>query len=307
MSHSLYGARQFQPVTRSRPPRAPAATFVSNCVTESFDGGSYPIGPDQSWEFGHLSAYLPSTGSPTSGFVNDDGTDATKRTVRVVGDRASVRAMDDANLPGGNVWWRTMGFGVCDTELSGSDMRVSATISGATIPSPYNPEWILSVRNFDDPDNDLASGYSGGYRVYFMPFYIFVECSYVSSVVSPGILTAFSIIDTSTLNPSFAWEPSDGDEISVEITGTDTATVLTCSINGTPGLVADSETDFREGGGFAGLLFDDDPMSDLPNGSKAGFGFFVDAGNFGQSPTRSAWDRGNDDVVTLDNWESCPA
>lgn len=274
---------QFQRVTRHRPPRAPAAVFAAPvCLTESFDGASWPIGSDLTWEEGHI-------GNPNGLGANvlSDGSDALKRTLHVVGDTLTVKYPDNSQLPGGSTHWDTAGgFVRTVAELGAADMRVSATIGGV---SNNFPDYFLVARSFPHAQEVLNTGFIPGWQADFEDGFLFVQCWYQSSTMAPGDLTNGGFAAVVSGVPSLV----DGDEIAMTVTGTGTSTVVTVELNGATLTTLNQANNWDDGPGTGSLVPGDSP-DDFATGLQGGAGLVM----FRPS---------TDDVTTLDNWSMCPA
>ena len=289
MSRSGSGRfRQFQRVTRLRPPRAPQAVFASTCITESWDGGSWPLGPDLTWQEGHFAQ---------AGFgesIDTDGSNALQRTLHVVDNALTIQAPDDSELPGSNGWFRTQGYARADSELPGSDMQVTATIGGVTAGNG-TPEWILIVRTSPHANENFTTGFIQGWVVYFnAPDYVFLDLIY-----DDGVLLNSGFTDTATVNPSFSWTAQEGDQIRVTVTGTGNDTVLVAEAPiGNIAMTLNLANDWGD------ALQPGDNSGMFPTGTQAGAGLFVQSTD--PSEPISAWNHAAwDDVLTLDDWEAC--
>lgn len=295
MTRSL-GGRSISQRTRlrDRPRRSSIVTTPTvTCLTESFTGASWPIGADLTWEEGH-SGY-PSPDPP----IQSDGSDAAKRTLHVVNNKLTIKAPDDTELPGSTGWFRAIGYARCTSELAGPDMRVSATIGGVTAANGF-PEWILVARAFVHPDETLAIGFFPGWVVYFLDSYVFAEPIFNSVVFGGGNQLLNGFTDTSTVNPSFAWTPQEGDEVSVEVTGTGDDTVLIAIAGGVEAFTLNQGNNW----GDAFDIWPGEPSSAYPEGVTGGLGLFLQNPD-GVAPidpwNHAAWD----DVATLDDWSAC--
>jgi hypothetical protein len=286
--------RQYQRVTRQRPPRAPAAVFAPPaCLEESFAGASWPIGSDLTWDEGHQASMSNGGGGTT-----DDGSTSTKRTIHVVSDKLAIKAPDDSLLTGGHQWYRTKGHARTTTDVASADMTVTATVTGAS--ALVNAEYLLIVRNAVDASEDIGNANLAAYIVYFSDNYIEVDLGYHSSSTLTLEGGGIFVKDSSAIGFTHTFAP--GDTISVTATGTASSTVVSCKVNGVEYVHID-DTDLSAAmSGYLG-----DPLSDLPVGQRAGVGLFVSSLG---SPfdDLTVWDHGAwDDVISLDDFEACPA
>lgn len=289
MSRSISGrSRVARPVTRRfAPPRGPAIPTTPLCIGESFDqGAEWPLGPDQTWEFGTKAA------SVSFASVQADGTDPDRRTLHVVGNELRIRMPEDSELPDAGPWGTVVATARAADELSTTDMRVSATVSRMSATIGGDPSWWLVARSVPTVTENLeANVITGWSAAFYASGFVDVFLDYVSSVYSPG-----------TVVPSYAGGAaasalSEGDEIGLEVTGTGTLTVVTFLINDVTQFVYDQSNSW---GGTDVPQAGDSP-SDFTEGFQGGL--VMAAG----SPFVN-WNKATmDDTMAMDDWQACPA
>lgn len=299
MSRSMRGARQFQPLTRTRPPRAPAATFERTCIMESFDQvAEAPLGPDLVWSERHGASAEAASGSTVQSLVTT-GTVSTRRVINVVGNGLALRAPDDSELTGTAIQWETA-FGVAraDSDLP-DDMRVAATVTGlgplgvAGTPSVFrNFRYELWARTRSDVALSTAAT---GWQVYF-------------SAYNNGTSTVSMAFDTDDEFGDYIFDDpiadvQVGDELGIRVTGTGLASVVQALVNDVVVLEL-SGTDLSTFVSGLGI----DPDADLPSGPRSIVALAGSANNPGAGTLSEGWDHGTmDDVVSVDDFSACSA
>lgn len=290
MTRSLGGRVRGQRTPRRTFQRRGAANApIPACLTESFTGASWPIGSDLTWDEGHWGTYDLFV-TPT---VFGDGSDPNVRTLHVVGSELTVKAPDDSQLPGGENWIRTQGYARTVDALTGPDMTVTATIGGVS--NTAGAEWILIARNEVRVDEQLWNGFAAGWVAFYQADYVFIIPVH-DDPFAPGFMTSGFADNFTAGNPGFLWTPSDGDEIGLTVTGIGSSTVVTCEAP-----VGSTAFTLDQGNNWGDALLVGDE-NDFIAGDQAGCGLFLQSTNFS-----NPWDRGWDDVTTLDDWEACPA
>lgn len=277
---------------RRNPGSAPAS--VSQCLTESFTGASWPIGSDLAWDEGHQATSTPVGSSTPDTPVTGDGSNALKRTLHVVSDILTIQAMDDTQIPvGGHTWRLAFGNARTQADVASVDMTVSAVVEGGTTAN-VSGEWVLIARNTVNGSEDIGNTNLDAYIARFDDDYIDVEMGYVSSVFAPGTLVGGGIFIGDSTSSGFTHTFAPGDTISMTVRGTGSATTISCGVNGVEYVSLDQAD-------LSAALFSGDSLSDLPYGQRAGRGLV--ARRIGAS-----WNHGTmDDVISMDSWEVCSA
>lgn len=251
-------------------PRARSQPFVrevvSACAAEGFEGASWPIGVDLTWEEGHgANAYAYDAFNAS--FPRTDGSDPNYRTLSVVDGELAIAAPPDAGLndDGGSgqvdlAWQRVWGLARATTELSGPDMRVTGVVSGRSSGANGFPEWLLLARSAPNVDDFMSALFQLGYLAYFMDGYVQVEVWYVDGSTT---LNGYAFLDSGiAVVPSIAVD----DELALEVTGTGATTRVVCQINGVTYLDHDATS--------IGSAMSPDTVDMLPDGTRAGVGFY---------------------------------
>jgi hypothetical protein len=254
---------------RALPSRKPAAQIAAPCITEGFGGTASGFGPDQPW-----STYLSGGAAPH---------------------RTSEELLLAASTGGAFIF----AIGRADTDAAGIGMTVSDTVTAVGTTGTGAGEFdsysynLLARMEPEYAPGDMAAGIYTGWQFYYMNYddsgvrkgYAEIGVFYDPS--SP--IERDSIVLADNITPLIA-----GDELSLTVTGTGTATVVTGKLNGAT-VVELSGTDLTDF--LTAHTIDPD---DLPAGLRGGGGFV------GQT-TSHAWDSGNDDQVAIASFSVCPA
>lgn len=243
------------------------------CLTESFDGGSYPIGPDIAWGDTANWSYAEAYHFAGSSFEGD-GADPTERTLHIVSGGATLRAADPSHqvgppptppiflTRGWDLGWRSiMGRARTGTDLASTDVTVTATI-GAVLPD-FRSEFDLVVRSVADYVNDDFPGdYYAGYIVLFQDEYVEIDFQYVSPNFSGDL--GFAFIKSSDF-PDWSVDLAPGDVLSVTITGTGASTNIVAQVNGATAVEANAAE-------IEAAMYGTDTIANAPVGLRHGFG-----------------------------------
>ncbi len=280
---------------RRRRDKAAMPASVASCLTESFDGASWPIGADLTWDEGHTGQQSNGSGFGTQ--YSTDGSTSASRTLHVVSNRLTVKGPDDSLLDGGGYeWYQALGQFRETTDGSSIDMTVTATLAN---PPPHANAWetLIARNNAGDPGEDTTLAYSiSGFFGSFQQDFAFLEVVY-SSPFNSGFLQYAYVNDTAG---GLSYTPTIGDLLSLTVTGTSPSIVATLKINGSTVLTA-TETDFAA----AISAFTGDTTADFPLGLRSGgiLTLRTSSGMLGAN-----WDHGTlDDVLALDDFSACPA
>ena len=299
MSPHAFGgrARQYQPVTRERPPRAPAATFPVTCVTETFNqADSATLGPDLTWET--CCEQAASTGS--QGFNNEDS-------FEVYSNQAAIT--NHFAITGQLV--RSYGYARTVDSLPSNDVLVTATASnvptGLTAGNVSGLWWGLSARMdttpmqiIDPTPPHIQSGYPVG--IHFMVSLYSDDFDYAFSlqIAGPTLnVDGFAeniVFFNNNVNNGPAVPLVTGDELSLLVVGRPEhggGMQIVGAINGVPVITANEPQ--IEGQWGDATVWDEA----WPDGGRGGFTLLTQVQN-GSGDFNDF-----DHLVRLDDWSMC--